>query len=188
MTKLILVEDKKHEYFLKLLISKLQISNLLEIKTSGNNNKSNNSLFNKSKLESNLDEDNDFAIIGNAGHCYDTTRKSYKILKNLFKIKNSRNEEDYNFYDYYLFPNNQDSGSIETLLMKILQEEYKNIIDCFNCFTNCVVSRLYNGDKGSCSGIKNNKSQASGIKRSSNLEGEALNIPIKSIVIKLSLM
>ncbi len=52
----------------------------------------------------------------------------------LMGIKNSINVE----FDYFLFPNNKDSGNFEILLENIINPEKKFIVDCFSEYIDCL--------------------------------------------------
>ena len=38
----------------------------------------------------------------------------------------------------YIFPNNQDNGNLETLLEKMILDEHKGILKCFESYENCI--------------------------------------------------
>lgn len=51
-------------------------------------------------------------------------------------------------FDYFLFPNNWDEGTFETLLLQIINKDHAGIIDCFSRYENCVEAqnKLKGGD------------------------------------------
>lgn len=49
-------------------------------------------------------------------------------------LKNSANID----FDYFLFPNNQDEGAFEDLLLQIINPKHQGIMDCFSRYEQCV--------------------------------------------------
>lgn len=47
---------------------------------------------------------------------------------------------DANRVKVFLFPNNMDSGNLETLLENIVPEDYKFVVNCFNKYIKCISS------------------------------------------------
>lgn len=43
-------------------------------------------------------------------------------------------------FDMFLWPNNQDDGDFESLLMQIINPDHQCLLNCFNKFENCVRS------------------------------------------------
>lgn len=41
-------------------------------------------------------------------------------------------------FDYFLFPNNQDEGAFEDLLLQIINPKHQGIMDCFSHYEKCV--------------------------------------------------
>lgn len=41
-------------------------------------------------------------------------------------------------FDYFLFPNNQDEGAFEDLLLRIINPKHQGIMDCFSRYEQCV--------------------------------------------------
>nr|WP_120921233.1 DUF3226 domain-containing protein [Helicobacter pylori] len=76
-------------------------------------------------------------IIFDADEDYESNKK--EILKVVSKTKQTISEEQ-----IFLFPNNQDDGDLETLLLKIAK--HKEIIQCFKRYLKCIECK--------CIGIK----------------------------------
>lgn len=41
-------------------------------------------------------------------------------------------------FDFFLFPNNEDDGAFEDILLHIINPKHKGIIECFNQYERCV--------------------------------------------------
>ncbi len=68
-------------------------------------------------------------IIFDADKDYESNKK--EILKVVSKTKQTISEEQ-----IFLFPNNQDDGDLETLLLKIAK--HKEFINCFESYLDCI--------------------------------------------------
>lgn len=62
---------------------------------------------------------------------FDSDEDYYKSIDNIKKQFDIDNE-----YNIFLFPNNKDTGNLETLLEKIAK--YKDVLNCFNSYENCI--------------------------------------------------
>ena len=49
-------------------------------------------------------------------------------------------------FEYFLFPNNQDEGAFENLLLNIINPEHKGLLDCFDGYEKCISGKDPNGE------------------------------------------
>ncbi|WP_181227853.1 DUF3226 domain-containing protein [Helicobacter pylori] len=129
---LIFVEGPSDRVFLEVYLYFLEYFPIKNFKVRSINGKCN--------LSSHLNEIEQYAktlIIFDADKDYESNKK--EILKVVSKIQQKITEEQ-----IFLFPNNQDDGDLETLLLEIAK--HKEIIQCFKRYLKCIECK--------CIGIK----------------------------------
>ncbi|GAA7790515.1 hypothetical protein JP0177_03890 [Helicobacter pylori] len=124
---LIFVEGPSDRFFLEIYLlylhfqEKFPIKNFKVQNVDGKNNLSKR-LFEIEKYDKTL-------IVFDADKNYESNKK--EILKIVSKTKQTISEEQ-----IFLFPNNQDDGDLETLLLKIAKHE--EFINCFESYLDCI--------------------------------------------------
>ncbi len=97
------------------------------------------------ELQDNIDTGYQNIVIFDAD--YERTRlgnKGYAACKRkLVDIINNKNVK----FDYFIWPNNNDDGVIETLLKELIPKNKQNIFECIESHQNCLVSLNHNNLK-----------------------------------------
>lgn len=75
-----------------------------------------------------IDQDDLIAIIFDADKDFNARINELNTIKEEHKIN----------FDTFLFPNNNDSGDIEDLLLNIFNTKYQDIFDCLNAYESCL--------------------------------------------------
>lgn len=130
----IFVEGKQDSNFLKSYVAYLGYE-LPEIISIGGKN---NLKGNRPEIAKRLyEEEAKVLIIFDADDDY---RKTKSEAKRTIQDKLQVNSED-SYLDFFLFPNNQDSGNLEDLLEKIIKSEHEGVFDCFEAYKECLGER-----------------------------------------------
>lgn len=61
-------------------------------------------------------------------------------------LENLKQEKELNF-DYFLFPDNENDGDLETLLMQAILPDRKGVFDCITSYIDCLKSNLSDEQK-----------------------------------------
>ncbi len=125
---LIFVEGPSDKVFLEVylyFLEDLPIKNFKVRSTNGKNNLSSTLLLETEKYAKTL-------IIFDADKDYESNKK--EILKVVSKTKQTISEEQ-----IFLFPNNQDDGDLETLLLEIAKHD--EFLKCFEGYLECIKSK-----------------------------------------------
>ncbi|WP_101000628.1 DUF3226 domain-containing protein [Helicobacter pylori] len=141
---LIFVEGPSDKIFLEVYLYFLEYFPIKNFKVRSINGKCN--------LSSHLNEIEQYAktlIIFDADKDYESNKK--EILKVVSKTQQKITEEQ-----IFLFPNNQDDGDLETLLLEIAK--HKEIIQCFKRYLKCIECK--------CIGIKEHHGPIKNIRKS----------------------
>lgn len=104
------------------------------ISIGGKNNLKGNRLEIAKKL---YEEEARVLIIFDADDDYGETKSE---AKRTIQDKVQVNSEN-SYLDFFLFPNNQDSGNLEDLLEKAIKPEHKGVFDCFDAYKECLGER-----------------------------------------------
>ncbi|MDU9728558.1 DUF3226 domain-containing protein, partial [Helicobacter pylori] len=121
---LIFVEGPSDKVFLKVYLYFLEDLPIKNFKVQNIKGKDN---LSKRLLE--IEKYDKTLIIFDADKDYESNKK--EILKVVSKTKQTISEEQ-----IFLFPNNQDDGDLETLLLKIAN--HKEFINCFESYLDCI--------------------------------------------------
>lgn len=85
-------------------------------------------------IERELDRGTRVLVVFDADMNYEK-RKSE--IEELVQNRTGKNSENPNL-DFFLFPNNKESGNLEDLLEKIIKLEHKGIFNCFEAYKKCL--------------------------------------------------
>ncbi|MFP6245713.1 DUF3226 domain-containing protein [Helicobacter pylori] len=135
---LIFVEGPSDRFFLEIYLLYLYFQEKFPIKNFKVQNVDGKDNLSKRLLE--IEKYDKTLIIFDADKDYESNKK--EILKVVSKTKQTISEEQ-----IFLFPNNQDDGDLETLLLKIAK--HKEFINCFESYLDCIKK------KEDCKPIKN---------------------------------
>ncbi|MFP6263797.1 DUF3226 domain-containing protein [Helicobacter pylori] len=135
---LIFVEGPSDRFFLEIYLLYLYFQEKFPIKNFKVQNIDGKDNLSKRLLE--IEKYDKTLIIFDADKDYESNKK--EILKVVSKTKQTISEEQ-----IFLFPNNQDDGDLETLLLKIAK--HKEFINCFESYLDCIKK------KEDCKPIKN---------------------------------
>ncbi len=135
---LIFVEGPSDRFFLEIYLLYLYFQEKFPIKNFKVQNVDGKDNLSKRLLE--IEKYDKTLIIFDADKDYESNKK--EILKVVSKTKQTISEEQ-----IFLFPNNQDDGDLETLLLKIAK--HKEFINCFESYLDCIKKKEY------CKPIKN---------------------------------
>lgn len=127
---LIVVEGKSDEEFLRqyMLYKKIDISfKIIQNDSNGLNNAT------ITKIKKGLDDGKKVYIIFDADKSYD------KTLKRIKKKLKKQLVDSADTIGVFLFPNNKDSGELETLLIDIAKQP--QFVECFDNYVECVKSK-----------------------------------------------
>ena len=69
-------------------------------------------------------------------------QKRKSEIEELVQNKTGKNRENSDL-DFFLFPNDKDSGNLEDLLEKIIKPEYWSVFDCFEAYKECLKKQDY---------------------------------------------
>lgn len=130
----IFVEGEQDSNFLKSYVAYLGYELPEIISIDGKNNLKGNRLEIAKKL---YEEEARVLIIFDADDDYGETKSE---TKRTIQDKVQVNSEN-SYLDFFLFPNNQDSGNLEDLLEKIIKPEHKGVFDCFEAYKQCLTER-----------------------------------------------
>ncbi len=130
----IFVEGKEDSNFLESYVGYLGYE-LPEIRPiGGKDNLKGNRLEIAKKLD---EEDARVLIVFDADDDYGKTKDEAKrTIQDKVQVNDGNSR-----LDFFLFPNNQDSGNLEDLLEKIIKSEHKGIFDCFEAYKECLTER-----------------------------------------------
>lgn len=130
----IFVEGKEDSNFLDSYVGYLGYE-LPEIRPiGGKDNLKGNRLEIAKKLD---EEDARVLIVFDADDDYGKTKDEAKrTIQDKVQVNDGNSR-----LDFFLFPNNQDSGNLEDLLEKIIKSEHKGIFDCFEAYKECLTER-----------------------------------------------
>jgi len=130
----IFVEGKEDSNFLESYVGYLGYG-LPEIRPiGGKDNLKGNRLEIAKKLD---EEDARVLIVFDADDDYGKTKDEAKrTIQDKVQVNDGNSR-----LDFFLFPNNQDSGNLEDLLEKIIKSEHKGIFDCFEAYKECLTER-----------------------------------------------
>ncbi len=124
---LIFVEGPSDRFFLEIYLLYLYFQEKFPIKNFKVQNVDGKDNLSKRLLE--IEKYDKTLIIFDADKDYESNKK--EILKVVSKTKQTISEEQ-----IFLFPNNQDDGDLETLLLKIAK--HKEFINCFESYLDCI--------------------------------------------------
>ncbi len=124
---LIFVEGPSDRLFLEVYLLYLYFQEEFPIKNFKVQNVDGKNNLSKRLLE--IERYDKTLIIFDADKDYESSKKG--ILKIVSKTKQTISEEQ-----IFLFPNNQDDGDLETLLLKIAK--HKEFINCFESYLDCI--------------------------------------------------
>ncbi|WQS12609.1 hypothetical protein KVC03_05315 [Helicobacter pylori] len=124
---LIFVEGPSDRFFLEVYLLYLYFQEKFPIKNFKVQNVDGKDNLSKRLLE--IEKYDKTLIIFDADKDYESNKK--EILKVVSKTKQTISEEQ-----IFLFPNNQDNGDLETLLLKIAKHE--EFINCFESYLDCI--------------------------------------------------
>lgn len=124
---LIFVEGPSDRFFLEIYLLYLYFQEKFPIKNFKVQNVDGKDNLSKRLLE--IEKYDKTLIIFDADKDYESNKK--EILKVVSKTKQTISEEQ-----IFLFPNNQDDGDLETLLLKIAN--HKEFINCFEGYLDCI--------------------------------------------------
>ncbi len=124
---LIFVEGPSDRFFLEVYLLYLYFQERFPIKNFKVQNVDGKNNLSKRLLE--IEKYDKTLIIFDADKNYESNKK--EILKVVSKTKQTISEEQ-----IFLFPNNQDDGDLETLLLKIAN--HKEFINCFESYLDCI--------------------------------------------------
>lgn len=124
---LIFVEGPSDRFFLEIYLLYLYFQEKFPIKNFKVQNIDGKDNLSKRLLE--IEKYDKTLIIFDADKDYESNKK--EILKVVSKTKQTISEEQ-----IFLFPNNQDDGDLETLLLKIAK--HKEFINCFESYLDCI--------------------------------------------------
>lgn len=130
----IFVEGKEDSNFLESYVGYLGYE-LPEIRPiGGKDNLKGNRLEIAKKLD---EEDARVLIVFDADDDYGKTKDEAKrTIQDKVQVNDGNSR-----LDFFLFPNNQDSGNLEDLLEKIIKSEHKGIFDWFEAYKECLTER-----------------------------------------------
>lgn len=63
-------------------------------------------------------------------------------IEKLVRKQTGKNSEN-SYLDFFLFPNDKDSGNLENLLEKIIKPEHRSVFDCFEAYKKCLKEQNY---------------------------------------------
>ncbi len=129
---LIFVEGPSDRLFLEVYLLYLHFQEKFPIKNFKVQNVNGKNNLSKRLLE--IEKYDKTLIIFDADKNYESNKK--EILKVVSKTKQTILEEQ-----IFLFPNNQDDGDLETLLLKIAKHE--EFINCFESYLDCIEKKEY---------------------------------------------
>ncbi|GAA7837840.1 hypothetical protein JP0186_00910 [Helicobacter pylori] len=124
---LIFVEGLSDRFFLEIYLLYLYFQGKFPIKNFKVQNVDGKNNLSKRLLE--IEKYDKTLIIFDADKDYESNKK--EILKIVSKTKQTISEEQ-----IFLFPNNQDDGDLETLLLEIAK--HKEFINCFDSYLDCI--------------------------------------------------
>ncbi|WQS04553.1 hypothetical protein KVD72_05250 [Helicobacter pylori] len=124
---LIFVEGPSDRFFLEVYLLYLYFQEKFPIKNFKVQNVDGKDNLSKRLLE--IEKYDKTLIIFDADKNYESNKE--EILKVVSKMQQTISEEQ-----IFLFPNNQDDGDLETLLLKIAKHE--EFINCFESYLNCI--------------------------------------------------
>ncbi len=124
---LIFVEGSSDRFFLEVYLLYLYFQEKFPIKNFKVQNVDGKGNLSKRLLE--IEKYDKTLIIFDADKDYESNKK--EILKIVSKTKQIISEEQ-----IFLFPNNQDDGDLETLLLEI--DNHKEFINCFESYLDCI--------------------------------------------------
>ncbi len=124
---LIFVEGPSDRFFLEIYLLHLYFQEKFPIKNFKVQNIDGKGNLSKRLFE--IEKYDKTLIIFDADKDYESNKK--EILKVVSKTKQTISEEQ-----IFLFPNNQDNGDLETLLLKIAN--HKEFINCFESYLDCI--------------------------------------------------
>jgi len=140
MTYIFVESSTDDKYFIEAIIKylNLDINKFYFISTNGYTN------LNLVKQEFDKANDLNYKTFVIFDADYNETSGGYTKRK---KYLNDKKKELNIEFDLFLFPNNNDDGTLEDLLEKIVNPKHKGIIDCFENYENCL--KKYKDNNGS---------------------------------------
>jgi hypothetical protein len=145
--KITIVEGNDDVYFINGLCAFLKINNLVvkSINPKGRGGKSN--LFIKEEINQTLKEsglegikqvavicDADFTEVENQDGFLETKTKLDNLITKLSGIQD---------FSYFILPNNQNDGNLESLFLQCLSENLKSKEDCVDNYLNCIQDKSF---------------------------------------------
>lgn len=127
----IFVEGKQDSNFLKSYVGHLGYELPEIIPIGGKDNLKGNRLEIAKKLD---EEDARVLIIFDADDDYGKTKyEAKRTIQDKVQVNDGNSR-----LDFFLFPNNQDSGNLEDLLEKVMKPEHQGVFDCFEAYKKCL--------------------------------------------------